>query len=65
MGVLGDGEVMEWCGRISEMEMDLVMAQEQRSQMENECMKWVGEWKGGINERLSRWSYVSNGGAGS
>ena len=33
------------------MEMGLVMAQRQRSQMEKECMKWVGEWKDGINER--------------
>ena len=41
MGVLGDGEVLEWCGRIGEMEMELVMAQEQRSQMEKECMQWV------------------------
>ena len=65
MEVLSDGEVMEWYGRISEMDMDLVMAQEQRSRMENECMEWFGEWKGGINERLCRWSYVRNGGAGS
>ena len=43
------------------MEMELVMAQEQRSQMEKECMQWVDGWKDGINERLSKWSYVSNG----
>ena len=36
VGVLGDGEVLEWCGRIGEMEMELVMAQEQRIQMEEE-----------------------------
>ena len=64
VGVLGDGEVMEWCGRIGEMEMEQVMAQEQRSQMEKECMQWVDGWKDGINERLSKWSYVSNGRAG-
>ena len=52
---------MEWYGRMSEMEMDLVMAQEQQSWMENVCMEWFVEWKSGINERLSRWSYVSNG----
>jgi len=52
--VLGDGEVLEWCGRIGEMEMELVMAQEQRSQMEEECMQWVDGWKDGINERLSK-----------
>ena len=64
MGVLGDGEVLEWCGRIGEMEMELVMAQEQRSQMEEECMQWVDGWKDGINERLTKWSYVGNGRAG-
>ena len=53
--------MLEWCGRIGEMEMELVMAQEQRIQMEEECMQWVDGWKDGINERLSKWSYVSNG----
>ena len=60
MEILGDGEVLEWCGRIGEMEMELVMAQEQRSQMKKECTQWVDGWKDGINERLSIWSYVSN-----
>ena len=46
MGVLGDGEVMEWCGRIGEMDMELVMAQEQRSQMEEECMQWFDGLEG-------------------
>ena len=48
MEVLEDGEVLEWCGRIGEME--LVMAQEQRNQMEEECMQWFDGWKVGINE---------------
>ena len=52
--VLGDGEVLEWCGRIGEMEMELVMAQEQRNQMEEECMQWVDGWKDGINKRSKR-----------
>ena len=65
MRVLSDGEVMEWYGRIGEVEMGLVMAQRQRSQMGKECMEWVGEWKDGIYERLSRWGYVSNRRAGS
>jgi hypothetical protein len=30
--------------------MELVMAQEWRSRMEKECMKWVDGWKDGINE---------------
>ena len=42
VGVLGDGEVMERYGRIGKMEMDLVMAQEQRNNMEKECTKLVG-----------------------
>ena len=39
MEVWEDGEVLEWCGRRIEMEMELVMAQEQRNQMEEECMQ--------------------------
>ena len=45
MEVLEDGEVMEWCGRLGEMDMELVMAQEQRNQVEEECMQWVDGWK--------------------
>ena len=56
MEVLGDGGVLEWCGRIGEMEMELVMAQEQRNQMEDECMQRFDDWKDGINESVSRWS---------
>lgn len=58
------GEVMGRLGWIGKVEMELVMAQEQRSQMEKECMQWVDGWKDGINERLSKWSYVSNGRVG-
>ena len=42
MGVLGDGEVMEWYGWIGKMEMELVMAQEQINKMEKECTDLVG-----------------------
>ena len=54
MEVLEDGEVLEWRGMIGEME--LVMAQEQRNQMEEECMQRFDDWKDGINESVSRWS---------
>ena len=64
MGVLGDGEVMEWYGWIGKMEMELVMAQGQRNKMEKECMKLVGGWKDGSNERSRPWGYVNNGRAG-
>ena len=43
MGVLGDGEVMEWYGWIGKVEMELVMAQRQRNKMERECMELFGE----------------------
>ena len=42
VGVLGDGGVMEWYGWIGKMEMELVMAQGQRNEMEKECMELVG-----------------------
>ena len=41
MGVLGDGEVMEWYGWMGKMEMELVMAQGQRNMVEEECTKWL------------------------
>ena len=50
MEVLEDSEVLEWYGRIGEMEMELVMAQEQRNQMGEECMQWVDGWKDGITK---------------
>ena len=56
MEVLGDGEVLDWCRRIGEMEMELVMAQEQKNQMEEECMQWFDGLKDGINESVSKWS---------
>ena len=61
MGVLGDGEEMEWYGWIGKMEMELVMAQGQRNMVEEECKKLVGGWKDGSNERSRKWSYVGNG----
>ena len=48
--VLGDDGVLEWCGRLSEMEMDLMMAQELENQMKEECMQWFDDWKDGTNE---------------
>ena len=50
MEVLGDDGVLEWCGRLSEMEMDLMMAQELENQMKEGCMQWFDDWKDGTNE---------------
>ena len=32
------------------MEMELVMTQEKRNQMEEECMQWFDDWKDGNYE---------------
>ena len=66
VGVLGDGEVMEWYGWIGKMEMEMepVMAQGQRNKMEKECTKLVDGQKDGSNERSRKWSYVGNGRVG-
>ena len=42
MGVLGDGEVMEWYGWIGKVEMELLVTQGQRNRTEKECTKLVG-----------------------
>lgn len=54
MEVLGDGEVMERLGWIGKVEMELVIAQGQRNNMERECMELIGGSKDGSNERSKR-----------
>ena len=54
MEVLCVGEVMEWYGWLGKMETGLVMALGQRNKVEKECMKLVGGWENGINERSRR-----------
>ena len=44
------------------MEMELVMDQEQRNQMEEECMQWVDGWKDGITKgqvNEATWQWMS------